>query len=119
MLTCLLVHVLPARVNAHDGAMHPWFYTQSSQEGKGMADLGGGRHAQGVQVASEAGAHLLAAPSHWPTGCHKADILNTLPEQLAPVIYTPLILQAEPALLLACIPSYPACLNTLPCLHEQ
>lgn len=61
-----------------------------------VAYLRGGRHAEGVEVAGEAGGHALAPPTRGCTCSHEAHILNALPEQLASVIYPSLILQQMP-----------------------
>ena len=54
--------------------------------------LGGGGHAQGVHVACEAGRHDLPATPGGGASSHQGQVLNALPEQLAPVIETPLVL---------------------------
>lgn len=56
-------------------------------------DLGSGRHAQSVHVASEAGGHVLPATTRRRTSCHNSHVFNALPEKLAPIIEASLILQ--------------------------
>lgn len=58
-------------------------------------DLRSGWHAQSVQVASEAGGHVLPAATRRCTSCHDGHVFNALPEKLAPIIEASLILQRQ------------------------